>query len=143
MKKMLAVILIAWVMIMACGCAKKEVKEAEAVPAALVAYAAYQYESGYQPSEGWIYEMTISDGKQLEQLNTLADGLKLTVRDEAFGHERGFHLVFKDAQGSIMRELLIMEDGTVSMNGVVYDAEGGQALLDWLTALRIEEQNVE
>ena len=143
MKKVLAITLIAWIMIMACGCAKKEEKEAEAVPTALVAYAAYQYESGYQPSEGWIYEMTISDGKQLDQLDALTGGLKLTVRDAAFGHARGFHLVFKDAQGKIVRELLIMEDKTVSMNGVVYDAEGAQALLDWLRALRIEEQNVE
>lgn len=143
MKKVLTIILIGWMMLMACGCTKKEEKEAEAVPTALVAYAAYQYDGGYQPSDGWIYEMTISDKKQLEQLDALADGLKLTMRDEEFGHERGFHLVFMDAQGNAVRELLAMEDGTVSMNGVIYDAEGAQALIDWLTALRIEEQNVE
>lgn len=143
MKRILAIALTICMLALMGGCTKKEEKEEKAVPTAQVAYAAYQYEAGYQLSEGWMYDMTITSDDQLRTLNHLVDGLKMTIHDELFEHGRGYRLTFMDAAGSVTREILILEDGSVSRDGMMYDAEGTDELLSWLNALRIEEQDIE
>lgn len=144
MKRIFTFFLMICVLCLAAGCTKKDaVKENKSVPTAQVAYAAYQYEEGYQLSEGWMYDMTVSSEAQLKELEGLVGALKLTIRDEMFEHGRGYFLVFRDATGSMTSNLLILEDGTVSRDGLIYEADNTEALLAWLDALEIEEQNVE
>lgn len=144
MKRIFTFFLMICVLCLAAGCTKKDaVKENKSVPTAQVAYAAYQYEDGYRLSEGWMYDMTISADAQLKELEGLVGGMKLTIRDEMFEHGRGYHLAFFGADGALVKELLILEDGSVSREGMMYDADGAQALLAWLDRLEIEEQDVE
>ena len=144
MKKAAVIALVICILFVLGGCAKKTEEPAEkAVPTAQIAYAAYQYEGGYQLSEGWMYDMTISSDAQLKELNELVGSLKLSIRDAQFEHGKGYHLTFMDAAGSVTRELLILENGSVSKEGIMYDAAGTDRLLAWLDALEIEDQDVE
>ena len=81
--------------------------------------------------------------EQLQELSALMQRLKLTVRDEMFEHGRGYYLVFRDAEGKITDHLLILENGSVSRDGLIYEADGSEALLEWLHGLQIEEQDIE
>ncbi len=144
MKRILAFFLMICVLGLSAGCTKKDTaKENKPVPTAQVAYAAYQYEDGYRLSEGWMYDMTISAEAQLRELEKLVGAMKLTIRDEMFEHGRGYHLTFFGADGTAEKELLILEDGLVSKEGMMYDAQGSDALLAWLDRLEIDQQDVE
>ena len=139
-----------WILILAIcllcmlgGCAQKEKTTGKSEPTALVAYAAYQYEEGYQAAEGWMYDMVISAQEQLKELEELTRRMKLTMRDEMFDHGRGYYLAFRDEQGNTTDHLLILENGTVSRDGLIYEADGSDALLAWLHGLQIEEQDIE
>lgn len=138
---------IAWLLIGALcvlsGCGRREKEEIAAAPTVQIAYAAYQYDQGYELAEGWMYEMTVSAKAQIDQLESLVDGMALDVLDQTFEHERAYRLVFRDAAGAVTRELLVMEDGTASMGGRLYQAAGEEPLLDWLEELRLDEQEIE
>lgn len=124
------------------GCQKQEEKEEAAVPTVQIAYSAFQYEQGYVPAEGWMYEMTLSAAGQIEQLNGLLGGVQFEMLDEEFVMDTGYRLIFRDAEGNMTREMLLMQDDRASMNGSVYQTQNAQPLTDWLEALRIEEQSV-
>ena len=141
MKKLLALLLSLCLLFLMGGCGKEDIKEEKSMPTALVAYAAYRYDEGYQSAEGWMYDMTISSD-QLQELTELTAGLKLTARDAMFEHGRGYFLVFRDEAGNITEQLLVLEDGSISKNGLMYEADGTEILLDWLDKLQIEEQHV-
>ncbi len=143
MKKALIYILAVCMAFLTAGCSPKEEQKEAAVPTAQIAYAAYRYEGGYQLSEGWLYDMTVSDAAQLKELNELTDGMKLTARDEMFEHGRGYFLVFRDGAGNVTKHLLVLENGFVSRDGLMYGADDTEALLKWLDELEIKEQNVE
>lgn len=112
-------------------------------PTAQISYAAYQYDGGYALSEGWIYEMTLSDEDQLKKLNELMNSMTFDILDENFDGGRGYRLLLRDAQGAVTRDVLIMEKNQASINGLMYRTGGAQPLIDWLKALKIDEQDVE
>ena len=143
MKKYM-ICLIAVLLCLMSGCKKQE-KQAEkaAEPSVRIEYAAYQYDREYQLSEGWRYDMTISSAVQMREAERLLDGVSLEMQDRMFENGRGYRLIFRDAQGAVTRELLVLENGTVSMDGMMYEAENVGALMEWLHALRIDEQEVE
>ena len=143
MKKYIAVMLVICMALMLGGCAEKKKEEEKATPSVQIAYAAYQYDQGYQLSEGWMYDMTISAEGQLNELNGLVDQLSLKIKDELFEHGRGYRITFRDAAGNTTRELLLLDNGEASVEGMVYKAENAEALAAWLAGLKIDEQAVE
>lgn len=143
MKRYIAAALFICALLMMGGCAEKKTEEKKAEPSAQIAYAAYRYDEGYQLAEGWMYDMTISAAGQLNELGGLVDQARLTMKDEMFDHGRGYRLTFRDAAGNITREMLLLDGGEVSMDGMMYDVENAEALRAWLDALKIDEQNVE
>ena len=140
---------IAWLFIFAlcmlAGCSKQqdETQQKPAGPTAQISYAAYQYDGGYALSEGWIYEMTLTDEGQLKKLDELMNNMTFDVLDESFDGGRGYRLLLRDARGALTRDVLIMEKNQASMNGLLYRTGGAQPLIDWLKALKIDEQDVE
>lgn len=143
MRKYIALMLLLCASLMLGGCAEKKIEEEKAVPGAQIAYAAYQYDQGYQLSEGWMYDMTISAEGQLKELNGLLDQVSLKMKDELFEHGRGYRITFRDAEGNITREMLLLDSGEASVEGMIYAAENTEALTAWLEALQIDEQAVE
>lgn len=124
------------------GCRKQEDQQEAAVPTVQIAYAAYQYDQGYTPVEGWMYDMTISAEGQIAQLNALLNSVQMEMLEEEFIMDTGYRLTFRDAEGNVTRDMLILKNGQASIEGSLYQAQNMQELTGWLDALRLEEQSV-
>ena len=125
------------------GCKKQqETVTEEAVPTVQIAYAAYQYEQGYTPVEGWMYDMTISSEGQIAELNRLLDSVQFEMLENEFILESGYRLTFRDAAGNTTRDLLIFKEDMASIEGSLYQTLNAGPLYDWLEALKLEEQSV-
>ncbi len=142
MKKYL---LCAWIILLAllAGCGEKGEEPGAASPSVQVAYAAWQYDQGYQPAEGWVYEMELTAEAQTKELSALVDGASFAVIDQVFEYGKGYRIVFRDAEGNATREALLLDDGQATMEGMLYETEGTERLLQWLEALKIDEQEME
>lgn len=142
--KRLTALFLACLLCLTAGCTqkKKEENEARPVPTVHIALAAYQYEQGYSLAEGWMYDMTISNAAQIAELTRLADASVFTMTEDDFLQGHGYLISWRAADGSKTRELLLLTNGSASMNGMIYEANGAQPLLEWLEALQLETQDV-
>lgn len=141
MKKSL-MLLLACLLCLTAGCRKQEEKKVQALPGAKIAYAAYQYDEGYASAEGWIYEMTVSDQGQLNELKELMSEVSIQAADEELTLSRGYRILLTDAEGVVTEEMVILEDGRVSVNGMICQAENTGLLVSWLEALEMDDQNM-
>ena len=141
MKRRIIILMLA-VLCLLSGCAKQQEGQKAAVPTVQVARSAYYYDQGYVQAEGWMYDMTLSSAQQIAQLNKLCDVLILNVSSEEFVVEQGYRLIWRNAAGSVEKEMLVLSADRISMQGVMFEAEGAQGLIDWLDALRLDEQSV-
>lgn len=107
-----------------------------------IALSAWRYEEGYQPAEGWVYDLYMESEEQIAGLTALADAVGLTARDEAFEFGTGYLITFTDAAGAATREMLVLPGQGVSIDGLMYDAAGTEALTGWLEELKLDEQDV-
>lgn len=105
--------------------------------------ASYYYEQGYLRAGGGSYEMVLASDHQLSELEQLFDALVLNWTGEDFLVDQGYHLTWKDESGDVTRDMLLIDSATVSMEGILYDAQNAQPLFDWLEALEIDEQSAE
>ena len=124
------------------GCQKEQNEKQSAASSVEIMQSVYYYDQGYIPTEGWRYEFSTASREQIAQLNKLTDALILDVQSEEFRLGQGYHLLWRDASGNVQKEMLILSEDCVSMQGMLFDAEGGAALMDWLDALRLDEQSM-
>jgi len=124
------------------GCQGGQDEKKQAASTVQVMQSVYYYDQGYIPTEGWKYEFSTASDEQIAQLNKLVDALVLDVRSDEFRLGQGYHLLWRDASGNVQKEMLILSKDCVSMQGMLFDTEGGAALLDWLDALGLDEQSM-
>ena len=135
--------LLVCMLLILCGCGREESAVTQTDGRKIhIEQSAYYYEQGYKRSGGWQYEMTIASDHQLSELEKLSDALVLQWTGEDFYAGQGYRLVWQDASGKLTKEMLILDGETVSMEGILYEAENGQPLYNWLEALHIDDQSV-
>ncbi len=143
MKKKISIILSAVLCLcLLAGCQKGEDLASGSVPTVQVAQSAYYYDQGYMQAEGWRYDLTLASSAQIAQLDKLVDSMVLNIQSDEFRLGQGYHLLWRDASGNVQKEMLILSEDCVSMQGMLFDVEGGAALIEWLDALRLDEQSV-
>lgn len=141
MKKGL-IIWMAAVLLFMTGCGRRDAAEEKQGACAQIAWAAYQYDQEYTPAEGWVYEMTISAGKQLETLKEMINAVSVKTAGEEMMVELGYRIRMMDSEGGLEQEMIVLQDGRISENGMICEAENVQPLLDWLDELKLDEQSV-
>ena len=141
MKKwMMALCLCVFCMLTGCSAEKEEIEKA--VPTVQIAHGAYQYDHGYALAEGWVYDMTISAEKQMAELDALVKQVGFEPTGEDFLMDSGYRLIWRDAAGNVKRDMLILPGNQASMDGMLYRMSGAEGLVEWLDALKLDEQNV-
>ncbi len=125
-----------------CACGQKNEETYESGESVCIEHSSYYYDQGYLKAGGWMYDMTIASEKQLREINDLTNALVLEWTGEDFLLAQGYRLIWRDAAGNQMKEILVIDENTVSMEGLLYDVPNAQALYNWLEALRIDEQSV-
>lgn len=142
MKKWIALIILSISALGLSGCGGHEEKTEAAVPMVRIAYAAYQYDQDYALAEGWMYDMTISAERQIDELNELLECVRFEMTEEEFTLGTGYRLTFQDAQGNVTRDLLLLGEERASIQGSIYRMENAQPLAVWLSGLHLDEQSV-
>lgn len=124
------------------GCTKQQTGDSVNKPSAQVEWAAFQYDQKYEPAEGWMYEMTITDESQLNELTQLMSAVSVRAAGDELTVANGYRILLLDAEGAAVDELIVLHDGTISENGLICEANNAEPLLEWLNGLKLEEQNV-
>ena len=143
MKRGMMLLLLMAVLGMLAGCAKQGGTEKGSVPTVQIAQSAYYYEQGYVQAEGWRYDITLASPEQIAQLDALVDAMVLNLQTEEFRFGQGYRLIWRNAAQNVTKEMLVLsQEESVSMQGMMFEAEGVQPLLSWLEALQLDEQSI-
>ena len=141
MKKCISILLLAVLCLLA-GCQGGQNEKTQNAGTVQVMQSLYYYDQGYVQAGGWRYDMTLASSEQIAHLNKLVNAMTMDIQHEEFIMGQGYYLIWRNASGSVEKEMLVLSDKLVSMQGALFSAEGGAELMAWLEALQLSEQSV-
>lgn len=117
------------------GCAPRGTDAGDIQKASLrVTESVWMYERGFSETVGSNSVRVYTDEMQIAGLKTLINEAGYSLTDTEFTYGSGYLLEFFDRDGQSEDSLLILLDGSMCRDGLIYEGENQQDVIGWLAA---------